>query len=141
MSSSKIIQSLGQTEMRVGMRSPEFGNISIRTSSTPGVISAQISLDHSDLAKVLVTHLPEMQAKLSEAQSGSIQSAMNEKSAATSQDSSKGSSQNPQQSGQYSPVATSSRATQSDGAEVIVYSPAFTAVSNGLTDTRLDIRV
>jgi hypothetical protein len=61
---AKLIQSMGQSEMRVGMNSTEFGNISIRTSSTRDVISAQISLDHGDLAKALAVHLPEMQAKL-----------------------------------------------------------------------------
>jgi hypothetical protein len=62
--SAKLIQSMGQTEMRVGMRSTEFGNISISTSSTRDLISAQISLDHGELARTLATHLPEMQAKL-----------------------------------------------------------------------------
>lgn len=61
---AKVIQSMGQTEMRVGMRSDEFGAISIRTSATRDLVSAQISLDHGDLAKVLATHLPEMQSRL-----------------------------------------------------------------------------
>jgi hypothetical protein len=61
---AKLIQNMGQSEMRVGMRSAEFGNISISTSATRDLISAQISLDHTELAKVLTTHLPEMQARL-----------------------------------------------------------------------------
>ena len=64
MSTSRLIQTLGQTEMRVGLRSSEFGDISIRTSSTRDNVFAQISLDHADLAKSLATHIPEMQAKL-----------------------------------------------------------------------------
>ena len=60
---AKLIQSMGQTEMRVGMRSTEFGNISISTSSTRDLISAQISLDHGELARTLATHLPEIQAR------------------------------------------------------------------------------
>jgi hypothetical protein len=62
--SARLIQSMGQTEMRVGMRSNEFGNISINTSSTRDLISAQISVDHGELAKTLAAHLPEMQARL-----------------------------------------------------------------------------
>jgi hypothetical protein len=62
---AKVIQSMGQTEMRVGMNSAEFGNISIRTSTTRDAIVAQISLDHGDLAKELAVHLPEIQQKLS----------------------------------------------------------------------------
>ena len=62
--SAKLIQSMGQSEMRVGMRSSEFGNISISTSSTRGLISAQISVDHGELAKTIAASLPEMQARL-----------------------------------------------------------------------------
>ena len=60
---AKLIQSMGQSEMRVGMRSTDFGNISISTSATRDLISAQISLEHGELARTLATHLPEMQAK------------------------------------------------------------------------------
>lgn len=61
---ARLIQSMGQSEMRVGMRSSEFGNISISTSSTRDAITAQIAVDHSDLAKIIAAHLPEVQAKL-----------------------------------------------------------------------------
>ncbi len=60
---AKLIQSMGQSEMRVGMRSTDFGNISISTSTTRDLISAQISLDHGELARTLAAHLPEVQAK------------------------------------------------------------------------------
>lgn len=63
-SSAKLVQAMGQTEMRVGMRSAEFGSISIRTSATPDLILAHISVDHSDLANALFNHIPEMQTKL-----------------------------------------------------------------------------
>jgi flagellar hook-length control protein FliK len=55
---------MGQSEMHVGMRSNEFGNISISTSAVKDGVSAQISVDHSELAKSLAAHLPEMQARL-----------------------------------------------------------------------------
>jgi hypothetical protein len=61
---AKLIQSAGQSEMRVDMRSNDFGNISISTSATRDLISAQISLDHGELARTLAAHLPEMQARL-----------------------------------------------------------------------------
>jgi hypothetical protein len=60
---ARLIQSMGQSEMRVGMRSNDFGNISISTSATRDLISARISLDHGELARTLAAHLPEMQAK------------------------------------------------------------------------------
>jgi hypothetical protein len=61
---ARLIQSIGQSEMRVGMRSNEFGNISINTSATRNLISAQISVDHGELAKAIAANLPDIQAKL-----------------------------------------------------------------------------
>jgi len=78
---AKLIQSMGQSEMRVGMRSTEFGNISISTSSTRDLISAQISLDHGELARTLTAHLPEMQARLGGNQPMDVRIEMNGTSA------------------------------------------------------------
>ena len=75
--SAKLIQSMGQSEMRVGMRSNEFGNISISTSANRDSISAQISLDHSELAKALAAHLPEMQARLGNVEPHSVRIDLN----------------------------------------------------------------
>ncbi len=63
-SSAQLIQSAGQTEMRLGMHSAEFGNISISTSVSHQAISAQISLDHSELGRALAVHLPAIEEKL-----------------------------------------------------------------------------
>jgi hypothetical protein len=74
---AKLIQSMGQSEMQVGMRSNEFGNISISTSATRDLISAQISLDHAELARTLAAHLPEMQARLGGNQAMDVRIDMN----------------------------------------------------------------
>ena len=74
---AKLIQSIGQTEMRVGLRSNDFGNISISTSATKDLISAQISLDHGELARTLAVHLPEMQARFGGAQVMDVRIDMN----------------------------------------------------------------
>ena len=74
---AKLIQSMGQSEMRVGMRSTDFGNISISTSATRDLISAQISLDHGELARTLAAHLPEMQARLGGNQAMDVRIDMN----------------------------------------------------------------
>ncbi len=66
-SSAQLIQSAGQTEMRLGMHSAEFGNISISTSVSHQTLSAQISLDHSELGRALAVHLPAIEAKLGSA--------------------------------------------------------------------------
>jgi hypothetical protein len=52
------------TEMRVGLRSTEFGDISIRTSVSQQQMLAQISLDHSDLSSALSAHVSSAQTKL-----------------------------------------------------------------------------
>jgi len=63
---AKLIQTMGETEMRVGMRSTEFGDISIRTSVTPQQMLAQISLEHGDLSQAISAHVGAMQTKLGE---------------------------------------------------------------------------
>jgi exosome complex RNA-binding protein Csl4 len=61
---AKLIHTMGQTEMSVGMRSSEFGNISIRTSVSQQQMLAQISLDHGDLSQALSSHVSSLQSKL-----------------------------------------------------------------------------
>ena len=61
---AKLIQTMGQTEMSVGMRSSEFGNISIRTSVSQQQMLAQISLDHGDLSQAMASHVSSVQTKL-----------------------------------------------------------------------------
>ncbi len=70
--SAKLIQSIGQSEMRVGLQSPEFGNISIHTSASSDLVSAQISLEHDGLARALATHLPDLQSRNAGSQSMDI---------------------------------------------------------------------
>ncbi len=62
--SVKLIQAMGQTEMRVGLQSNEFGDISIRTSVSQQQIQTQISLDHSELSQAIAAHISSVQTKL-----------------------------------------------------------------------------
>lgn len=62
--SARLIQSMNETEMRVGMHSSEFGDISIRTMVSQQQMQAQISVDHNELSSALSAHIPAMQAKL-----------------------------------------------------------------------------
>jgi hypothetical protein len=61
---SRVIQSMNETEMHVGMRSAEFGDISIRTSVSQQQMLAQISVDHTDLGQAIAAHVSTVQAKL-----------------------------------------------------------------------------
>lgn len=62
--SARLIQNMNETEMRVGMRSAEFGDISIRTMVTQQQMQTQISVDHSELGSVLSSHIASVQTKL-----------------------------------------------------------------------------
>jgi hypothetical protein len=62
--SARLIQSINETEMHVGMHSSEFGDISIRTMVSQQQVQAQISVDHNELSSALSAHIPAMQAKL-----------------------------------------------------------------------------
>lgn len=63
-SAARLIQSIGSTEMRVGMNSAEFGEVSIRTSVAQQQMQTQISVNHGELGSALATHIPNLQAKL-----------------------------------------------------------------------------
>jgi hypothetical protein len=65
--SAQLIQSVHRSEMRLGMQSAEFGNISISTSLNHQSLSAQISVDHPELGRALAVHLPAMEQKLGSA--------------------------------------------------------------------------
>jgi len=141
---AKLIQSMGQSEMRVGMRSTEFGTISISTSSTRDLISAQITLDHGELAKTLAAHLPEIQARLGGTQPIDVRIDMNGANAG----------QTGTAGGMYNGSADQSRSgrpqagnadSSSSGNRLAgqQFSPAAAAMatSDGRFNARLDIRV
>jgi hypothetical protein len=60
------MQTMSESEMHVGMRSSEFGDISIRTSITDQQMVTRISLDHSELSQAISAHVSSMQTKLGE---------------------------------------------------------------------------
>ena len=61
---ARVIQSMSETEMRLGMHSSEFGNIAIRTTVSQQQVQAQISVDHGELGNAISAHIPLTQAKL-----------------------------------------------------------------------------
>jgi hypothetical protein len=64
LNTAQLVHSMGQTEMRVGMHSEEFGSISISTTLSHQELAAQISIDHTGLGDALAAHLSGMQEKL-----------------------------------------------------------------------------
>ncbi len=67
LSGAHLVQSIHQSEMKLGLNSVEFGSISINTSVTHQVLSAQISLDHPELSRILSAHMPAVEEKLGQA--------------------------------------------------------------------------
>jgi hypothetical protein len=63
-STARLMQTMGSSEMRMGMHSSEFGNISIHTSVSQQQIQAQISVEHNELGSALSTHINSIQSKL-----------------------------------------------------------------------------
>jgi hypothetical protein len=61
---AKLMQTMSESEMRVGVNSAEFGNISIRASMSQQQMLAQISLDHGDLSQAISAHVSTVQTKL-----------------------------------------------------------------------------
>lgn len=61
---AKVMQTMSESEMRVGMNSVEFGNISIRATMSQQQMLAQISLDHGELSQAISAHVSTVQTKL-----------------------------------------------------------------------------
>jgi hypothetical protein len=142
---AKLIQTMGQSEMRVAMRSNEFGNISINTAATRDLISAQISVDHGELARTLAAHLPEMQARLGGNQAMDVRIDMNGQAtgqgAGTPPGMSNGSPDGSRGDRQQKGSATSSQSADGFAGQGSSIAAAGLPSGEGRLDSRLDIRV
>lgn len=61
---AQVLQSFNQSEMRVGMRSAEFGEISVRTAISQQQMTTQISVEHHELGSAIASHTSTLAAKL-----------------------------------------------------------------------------
>jgi hypothetical protein len=132
--------------MHVGMRSTDFGNISISTSATRGLISAQISLDHGELARTLAAHLPEMQAKFGGNQAMNVRIDMNGhqptgQSAGTSAGMSNGSADQSRGDRQHRGSGTTRQSGDAFAGQLNSMTTAVLPAAESRLDARLDIRV
>ncbi len=64
--SARLLESFGQSELRVGMKMGDLGNVEIRTQLHHDQLRAEISVERSDLGRTLATELPALQQKLHE---------------------------------------------------------------------------
>jgi flagellar hook-length control protein FliK len=63
---AKLVERMGQTELRLGIQAGEFGNVDIRTSMVRNQFTAEISVERGELSKALAAELPGLQSRLSE---------------------------------------------------------------------------
>lgn len=64
--SAKLVSQAAQSELHVGFQAGEFGNVDIRTSMVRSQVTAEISVEHSELRNLLAVELPHLQTKLAE---------------------------------------------------------------------------
>ena len=64
--SAKLIERIGEAELRIGMRSGEFGGIDIRTSMVRNQFTAEISVERGELGRVMTAELSGLQSRLAE---------------------------------------------------------------------------
>lgn len=63
---AKLVERMGQSELRVGIHAGEFGNVDIRTSMSHSNFTAQISVERGELGRVLAAELPSLHSRLSD---------------------------------------------------------------------------
>lgn len=138
--SARLVQTASQSEMRVGLQSQEFGNITIHTAAAGQAVSAQISVEHPELARELAARLPEMQAKSESNQTIEVRMSSGQQfSAGTG---SGGSSAGQEQQG-YRQASASSAAFGSNSADGLFHAASANRIAtqpSAATGGRLDIR-
>ena len=136
LNSAHLVQSMGQSEMKLGMHSAEFGSISINTSLTHQALSAQISISHSALGQALAAHLPSIEQKLGSAYG--LQARVEVKDSSSS---SAGDSGRQSQDSRQSQTSGSSSTGSSIAGIGMAAAPAATTTSLLAGSSRLDIRI
>ncbi len=63
-SSARLTQKVSQSEMRVDLRSEDFGQISVHSTLGKGSVSTQITLENTQLGSTLATHVRELEQRL-----------------------------------------------------------------------------
>jgi flagellar hook-length control protein FliK len=64
--SAKLLENIGQSELRVGMKMGDLGNVEIRTQLRHDQLHAEISVEHGDVSRNLAAELPALQQRLHE---------------------------------------------------------------------------
>ena len=66
LSTAKLLERMGESELRLGIRGGELGSVDIRTSMARNQFTAEISVERGELSRVLAANLPHLETRLSE---------------------------------------------------------------------------
>jgi flagellar hook-length control protein FliK len=64
--SAKLVERIGEAELRLGIRAGEFGSVDIRTSMVRNQFTAEISVERGELGRLMAAELPSLQNRLAE---------------------------------------------------------------------------
>jgi len=64
--SAKLVERIGEAELRLGIRAGEFGSVDVRTSMIRNQFTAEISVERGELGRAMAAELPSLQNRLSE---------------------------------------------------------------------------
>ena len=130
--SARLVERMGESELRLGIRAGEFGSVDIRTSMVRNQFTAEISVERGELGRVMAAELPGLQNRLSEQRvpfaNITLQNHTGSQSSASEQ-------QRPRD-GQPLYAATNSTSSQNEGPM-----PAVVALEGTTPASRLDIHM
>jgi len=63
---ARLMQAMGQSELRIGLQSRELGSIDIHTSLAAHTFTAQIFVEHGEVARTLSSELPGLYSRLAD---------------------------------------------------------------------------
>ena len=133
-SDARLMQTLNESQMRIGLSSNAFGDISIRTSISGHQLVAQISLDHSELSQAMSAQVSSVQTKLGDEHG--LHALIEINNHASSQPGDAGSSSQRERGSPTAPLTSSSALVLEEEGSGL----SQETLLNTANETRLDIR-
>jgi hypothetical protein len=133
-SDARLVQTMNESEMRIGLSSNAFGDISIRTSISGHQLVAQISLDHSELSQAISAQVSSVQTKLGDEHG--LHASIEISSHSSPQTGDAGGSSQRERGSSAAPFPTSSAVALAEEGSSL----SQETVLNAVNETRLDIR-
>jgi len=133
-SDARLMQTVNESQMRIGLSSNAFGDISIRTSISGHQLVAQISLDHSELSQAMSAQVSSVQTKLGDEHG--LHALIEINNHASSQPGDAGSSSQRERGSPTAPLTSSSALVLEEEGSGL----SQETLLNTANETRLDIR-